>query len=302
MKKTQSNTAIKDSRSDRILYTVINIFLVLILLIVLYPIIYVVSSSFSSGIAVSSGRVLLLPVDFSLDGYRMVFSYKSVWTGLRNSLIYTFFGTAFNMFLTMLAAYPLARKNFKWRGFFMTLFIIVMIFHAGMIPRYVVMSKLHLVNKPIIMVLLGGISVYNLIIMRTYFSSSIPGELYEAACLDGCNEFRTFWDIVIPLSKPVISVIILYYAVSHWNSYFSAMLYLRKTEYAPLQLILRNILIASKINLTEITDSELLEQATGMADVMKHALIVVTSLPVIILYPFVQKFFQKGVMIGSVKG
>lgn len=300
--RRKSTNKIDDCRSDKVLYAVIDTILVLISIIVLYPIIYVVSSSFSSGLAVTTGKVLLLPVDFSLHGYRMVFAYRSVWTGLRNSLSYTVFGTAFNMFLTTLVAYPLSRPNFKWRGFFMTLYLITMIFVAGMIPRYVMMSKLGLVNNRLVMILMGGVSVYNMIIIRTYFRSSIPGELYEAAYLDGCSEFRCFSDIVLPLSKPVLSVIILYYAVAHWNAYFRAMLYLHDKNDYPLQLVLRNILIASRVNMDEITDDTLMSEMTGQSDVMKFALIVITSVPVLVLYPIVQKFFQKGVMVGSVKG
>lgn len=297
-----NHTIIKDTRGDRVLYLIVDILLILIFLIVAYPIIYVVSCSFSSPKAVSSGQVLLWPVQPSIEGYKLVFSYKSVWTGLKNSMFYTIVGTTLNMVLTTLAAYPLSRPNYQGRKLFMAIFLFTMIFNAGMIPRYVLMSKLHLINTRWVLVLSGGISVYNMIIVRTFFRTGIPGELFEAAHLDGCSELQCFRKIALPLSKSVLSVITLYYAVAHWNAYFNAMLYVREQSLQPLQLVLRNILIASRVDLTQITDSELLERASGMTDLLKYALIVLTSVPVILIYPLVQKYFEKGVMIGSVKG
>ncbi len=297
-----NHTIIKDTRGDRVLYLIVDILLILIFLIVAYPIIYVVSCSFSSPKAVSSGQVLLWPVQPSIEGYKLVFSYKSVWTGLKNSMFYTIVGTTLNMVLTTLAAYPLSRPNYQGRKLFMAIFLFTMIFNAGMIPRYVLMSKLHLINTRWVLVLSGGISVYNMIIVRTFFRTGIPGELFEAAHLDGCSELQCFRQIALPLSKSVLSVITLYYAVAHWNAYFNAMLYVREQTLQPLQLVLRNILIASRVDLTQITDSELLERASGMTDLLKYALIVLTSVPVILIYPLVQKYFEKGVMIGSVKG
>jgi len=182
------------------------------------------------------------------------------------------------------------------------MFTFLMMFHAGLIPTYLLMSNLGLTNTPWIMILLGGISTYNMIIIRTYFRNSIPGELIEAARIDGCSELRTLWSIVLPLSKSVLAVVTLYYAVSHWNSYFNAMIYLRDENLQPLQLVLRDILNATKINMDEISDPELISEMTGMADLIKYSLIVVSSAPIIAAYPFVQKFFKKGVMIGSVKG
>lgn len=293
---------IRQSWDDQLLYFIVNTLLVFVLILVLYPIIYVISCSISSGDAVQSGQVLLWPVDFSLDGYKLVFNYASVWKGLKNSIIYTVGGTALNMVLTVLAAYPLARPRFQGRKLYMTFFLITMIFSAGIIPKYILMSNLHLTNTRWSVILTGGISVYNMIIVRTYFRSSIPSELYEAAYIDGASEFRCFRTIALPLSKSVLSVITLYYAVGHWNSYFTAMLYVRNPEKQPLQMVLRGILVASKLDLTQISDPEYLAAAVGMTEVLKFALIVVTAVPVILLYPLVQKYFQKGVMIGSVKG
>lgn len=286
---------------DKILYWFTDIVLVLLLLIVAYPIIYVLSNSFSSGIAVSSGRVLLWPVEPSLKGYEVIFAYKSVWVGFANSIFYTVCGTTINMVLSVLAAYPLSRHNYQGRGVVTVMFTMTMIFSAGMIPTYLLMSKLHLTNSRLGILLSGAISAYNMIIIRTYFKSSIPGELIEAARIDGCSELRTLFSVVLPLSKAVLSVVTLYYAVAHWNNYFTCMLYLRDESKQPLQIVLRNILDAQQVD-QMVTDPELRRQMAGMADLIKYCLIVVTSAPIIAMYPFVQKFFEKGVMIGSVKG
>ena len=304
MAKNHHDIKIKRNRSwdDKLLYASTDLILLLLLLVVGYPIVYVLSCSFSSGAAVSSGRVLLWPVDFSVEGYKIVFNYKSVWTGFGNTVFYTVVGTALNMFLSVLVAYPLSRPNYQGRGFVTMLFTFTMMFHAGMIPNYLLVSNLGLINSRWALVLVAAISTYNMIIIRTYFKNSIPSELIEAARIDGCSELRTLWSIVLPLSKAVLSVVTLYYAVSHWNSYFNALLYLRDRDLQPLQVILRDILNTTKIDLSQVGDPALLERITGNADLIKYALIVVSSAPIIAAYPFVQKFFKKGVMIGSVKG
>jgi len=304
MAKKHHDIKIKRNRSwdDKLLYASTDIMLVLLLLVVGYPIVYVLSCSFSSGAAVSSGQVLLWPVDFSLQGYKVIFNYKSVWTGFSNTIFYTVVGTILNMILSVLVAYPLSRPNYQGKGIVTMLFTITMMFNAGIIPTYLLMSNLHLTNTRWALILVSAISTYNMIIIRTYFKNSIPGELIEAARIDGCSELRTLWSIVLPLSKAVLAVVTLYYAVSHWNSYFNAMIYLRDRNLQPLQIVLRDILSASKIDLTQIDNPELLAQMTGTADLIKYSLIVVSSAPIIAAYPFVQKFFKKGVMIGSVKG
>jgi len=292
---------------DRFLYASTDIILVLLLVIVAYPIIYVLSNSFSAGVAVSSGRVLLWPVGasgelaFSVEGYKIIFDYNNVWTGFANSIFYTVVGTVINMVLSVLAAYPLSRPHYQGRGVVTVMFTMTMIFSAGMIPTYLLMSKLHLTNSRLGILLSGAISAYNMIIIRTYFKSSIPGELIEAARIDGCSELRTLISVVLPLSKAVLSVVTLYYAVGHWNNYFTCMLYLRDASKQPLQIVLRNILDAQQVD-QMVTDPELRRQMAGMADLIKYCLIVVTSAPIIAMYPFVQKFFEKGVMIGGVKG
>ncbi len=288
--------------SDKLLNVFVYTFLCVFLVIIVYPLIYVVSSSFSSGLAVSGGRVFLWPVDFTLQGYKLVFSYKQVWTGYRNTIFYTVVGTAINLVMTTLAAYPLSRKNFQGRNIYMTLFLVTMFFGGGLIPTYLLLSQIHFTNTVWALIIPGAINTYNMIIMRTYFQNSIPEELIDAARIDGCNDIGILTKIVIPVSKSIYAVITLYYMVGHWNSYFSGLMYLRNRELYPLQLILRSILNASKIDLTQIQDPAALAAAAGSVDLMKYSLVIVSSLPVLIAYPFVQKYFKKGVMIGSVKG
>lgn len=302
MNKTGKKNRIDLCLSDRIMQAIVYALMLLLILIILYPLIYVVSSSFSSGEAVSTGKVLLWPVEFSLQGYKAVFAYQQVWVGYRNTIFYTVVGTLLNLTLTIMAAYPLSRKNFQFRNFYMTLFLIIMFFSGGIIPNYILMTKLHLTNTRWSLILSGSISVYNMIIMRTYFQNNIPNELLEAAKIDGITDIGYLLKVVLPLSKSILAVITLYYAVSHWNSYFNAMLYLRDESLYPLQLVLRSILNVGKIDLSQITDAEIIKQMRGLSDLMKYSLIIISSAPIIIAYPFVQKFFEKGVMIGSVKG
>lgn len=297
-KKNRSDACL----SDKIMRAVVYTLMFALILIILYPLIYVVSSSFSSGEAVTSGKVLLWPVDFSLQGYKAVFAYKQIWVGYANTLFYTVVGTLVNLTLTIMAAYPLSRKNFQFRNFYMTLFLITMFFSGGIIPNYILMTKLHLTNTRWSLILSGSISVYNMIIMRTFFQNSIPNELLEAAKIDGITDIGYLLKVVLPLSKSILAVITLYYAVAHWNSYFNAMLYLRDESLYPLQLVLRSILNVGKVDLSQITDAEIIKQMRGLSDLMKYSLIIISSAPIIIAYPFVQRFFEKGVMIGSVKG
>ena len=293
---------IKISIEDKLLFNITNICLWLLLLIIAYPLIYMISSSFSSGRAVTAGRVFLWPVEPTLDGYRAVFSYRSVITGYRNTIIYTVVGTSLNVMMTLMAAFPLARKNFQERKLYMTLFVITMFFSGGLIPSYILIVQLKLINSMWAIILPGAISTYNMIITRTFFTSTIPGELEEAARIDGCDDFRFFFTILLPLSKAIIAVIALFYGVGHWNAWFGAMLYLRNPAMRPLQLVLREILVAAQFDTSQITDPELFEKLTFMADLMKYSLIIISSAPVIAIYPFVQKYFIKGVMIGSLKG
>lgn len=292
----------KTSVEDKIFYAAVNVFMVIILIIVLWPLIFIVSSSFSSKEAVMAGRVFLWPVDFSLEGYKAVFKTNEVLIGYRNTILYTFFGTILNVAMTLAAAYPLSRRDLPWRRPIMFVFTFTMIFSGGMIPTYIIVSELGLLNSPLALIIPTAMSVYNLIITRTFIESSIPKELLEAATIDGCDDKGYFFKILVPLSTPVIAVITLYYAVAHWNSYFTAFLYITDADLYPLQLVLRNILIANQIDSAMVTDFETMTSKQGLADLLKYSLIVVSSLPVLIMYPFVQKHFVKGVMIGAVKG
>ena len=293
---------IKLSRDDRIFYIAVNIIMAIVLIVVLWPLIFIVSSSFSSKEAVLAGRVFLLPVDFSLEGYKAVFSTGEVLTGYRNTIFYTVVGTFLNVLLTMVGAYPLSRKDLPYRKVLMFLFTFTMIFSGGMIPTYILVSELGLLNSPLAMILPGALSVYNLIIARSFIETNIPHEVFEAAVIDGCSDFKYFCKVLFPLSGSVVAVLTLSFAVAHWNSYFNAFLYITDSKLYPLQLVLRNILIANQVDSAMVTDFDAMTSKQGLADLMKYSLIVVSSVPVLILYPFVQKHFVKGVMIGSVKG
>ena len=300
MKK--SKTAIRMSAGDRTLDTVFTVILAVYLVILIYPLVFVVSSSFSSGQAVSRGQVILWPVEPSIEGYKLVFENKDIWVAYANTIYYTAVGTLLNVFITILAAYPMSRRNFQGRGFFGIVFMIPMFFGGGLIPSYILASNLKLVGTRWPMILLGALSIYNMIIMRTFFQNTVPEDLYEAAKLDGCSDIQYLLRILLPLSKAVIAVIAMYYAVGHWNDYFTGMIYVRTPEFMPLQNTLRNILNSVKIDLSTVRDPEMIAQNQYMADVMKFALVVVSTVPILTVYPFVQKYFVKGVMIGSVKG
>ena len=287
--------------ADKIYYTAIYIILGFLLLVVLYPLIYIISSSFSSPLSVATGKVVLWPVDLSVQGYVEVFKNPDVWIGYRNTLIYTVGGTLVNVVMTLMCAYPLARKTMPFKGAFTFLFTFTMLFGGGMIPTYIVMKHLGMINNPLIMILPGAIGVHNLIISRTYMQSSIPGDLLEAAQIDGCSDIKYFFSCVLPLATSNIAVITLYYAVGHWNAYFTAFIYLTSREYFPLQVFLREVLLLSQVDIEQSME-EGSTQVYGLSDVLKYALIVVATAPILALYPFVQKFFVKGLMTGAVKG
>lgn len=295
------NYSIKETKSDRI-FTIVNYSVLTLLLVVfLYPLIYIVSASFSSTEAVLSGKVWLWPVDFSLEGYKAVFDYKLIWTGYANSIFYTVVGTVINIAMTILAAYPLSRDEFFGRKFFMLLFLFTMIFSGGIIPNYLLIKELGMLDTRWAMIIPSAMSVFNVIITRTYFKSTIPKELQEAAKIDGCSDFRFLRSVVLPLSGPIIAVMTLFYAVGHWNSFFNALIYLRDQDLFPLQLILNNILVQNQVDPSMLGDMERQAAKAGLSELLKYSLIVVASIPVLIIYPFVQKYFVKGVMIGSLK-
>lgn len=295
-------TKMKEAGSDR-LFTIVNYsVLTLIMIIVLYPLVYVVSASFSSSSAVLSGRVWLWPVEPTLDGYRAVFKNGMVIRGFMNTVFYTVAGTGINLLFTVLAAYPLSRKDFRGRNIFMLLFVFTMMFNGGLIPTYLLVKNLGMIDTVWSMLIPAALSVWNVIIMRTYFQTTIPGELLEASQLDGCTDFRFLLRIVLPLSGPILAVIALFYAVGHWNQYFNAMIFLKRADLYPLQLILRDILVQNEINIDMLGDAKTAAARQGLRELLKYSLIVVTSVPLLVVYPFVQKFFVKGVMIGSLKG
>lgn len=294
---------IKDSLSDRLYNFMSYLFLTLFTLAVLYPIIYVISSSFSAPDAVMSGQVRLLPVDFSLEGYIAVFDYKPIWIGYRNTIFYTVLGTVINVALTLLVAYPLSRKDFFGRNFFMLVIVFTMLFHGGLIPTYLVVSKLQMIDTVWAMVIPGAIVVFNVILARTFFQSTIPDELLESAQLDGCSDIRFVWHVVIPLSKAIIAVMVLLYAVDHWNAFFEALIYLRDKDKYPLQMFLRDILVLNSVDTSMLgADIDEMNKREGLRELLKYSVIILSSLPVIMMYPFVQRYFVKGVMIGSIKG
>ncbi|WP_212697699.1 carbohydrate ABC transporter permease [Vallitalea pronyensis] len=291
---------IKQSREDKIFDMIKITILVIALILVLYPLYFIVIASVSSSQAVNTGQVWYRPIGFNLEGYRRIFDHAMIWMGYRNTILYTFLGTSINVLLTLTLAYPLSRKTFRGGRFIMIFLLITMYFNGGLIPRYLVVQKLGLYDDWKIMVLINAVNVFNVIIARTFLKSSIPDSLFEAATIDGCSHINFLWKIVMPLSKAIIAVLILYYGIAHWNEYFTALIYLNDEKLYSLQLVLRSLLIESQAQ-------DMLESADGaqqqdIGELLKYGLIIVSSLPVLILYPLLQKYFVQGVMIGSVKG
>jgi multiple sugar transport system permease protein/putative aldouronate transport system permease protein len=293
---------IRDSRSDVIFYICNNLLLLLALVLCLYPIIYVAANSISSPRAVTSGQVSLLPVEPTMLGYQTVFDNKDILVGYTNTIIYTVVGTFLNVTFTVLAAFGLSRREMPGYKLFNFMFAFTMWFSGGMIPTYLLMNRLGLLNTRWAMWVPGLIGVWNVIITRTFFQTGIPGDIYESAMLDGCGYFRYLIKIVRPLSGAITAVITLFYAVGHWNAYFQAFLYINKQELFPLQIVLRNILIQNQIDNEAMMDAGSSEFNYGLPDLMKFSLIMVACIPVWCVYPFVQKYFVKGVMVGAIKG
>ena len=298
-----------DTRGDRIFGVINTIFLVLIVLIMIYPIYFTVIASFSDPYSVVKGKVYFWPNGFTLEAYANVFKDNRIWMGYINSIINTAFGTLLNLVLTIPTAYVLSKKNIPGRGILATFFLIPMYFGGGLIPNYLLVKSLGLLDTRFTLIILGGISIYNMIIARVYYERSIPGELYESARIDGADNISIFVRIALPLSAPIIAVMALYYAVGRWNEYFRALIYISSDKYQPLQMVLRNILLMNQESLAAIDsavmDADEIEAAARlayMAEGMKYALIFIASAPMLIAYPFVQKYFVKGVMIGSLKG
>lgn len=290
------------------LFDVVNVLLILfITVIIVYPLYFCIIASFSEPSKVALGETLFGIKGFTTEAYQLVFKEKQIWTGYRNSIIYTLLGTLYNLFLTIPLAYALSKKYLPFRSFISWYFFLTMYFSGGMIPTFLLKKSLGLVNNPLVMIIGSGVSCYNLIVTRQFFQNSIPEDLYEAAYMDGASDMKGFLKIALPLAKPIIAVMALYYGTSHWNSYTSALIYIRDKGLQPLQLVLKNILMSNELAMggLENADAETiayLARRAEMAQGMRYAIIFIASAPLLIAYPFIQKYFTKGVMIGSVKG
>lgn len=300
---------IRKSRSDRVFDAVNITVMALFMGVMIYPLYFTVIASLSDPYEVINGNVYWVPNGFTLEAYQNVLKETRIWKGYANTIRYTCLGTLFNLLLTIPAAYTLSKKGMIGRRLLGIYFLIPMYVGGGLVPTYLQVKSLGLMNTPYTLIVLGGISMYNLIVTRVFYETSIPDALYESARIDGANELRAFVSIALPLSKPILAVMTLYYAVSHWNSYFNALIYLSKDEYQPLQIVLRNILLNNQMSLailgSDTLDADAVQAAARrqyLAQGMKYALIFISSAPLLVAYPFVQKHFVKGVMIGSVKG
>ena len=293
---------IRKSRADRIFDIVIYSIAVLLTLVALYPMYFIVIASISDPNLVAKGDVLLFPRSMSLDGYSYLLSMENLWNGYGNTILYSLAGTLIMLVVNIPVAYSLSRKDLAGRGFFTFFFIFPMFFGGGLIPTFIILNNtFHMVDTFLVMVLPFSVISYYIVVARTFFQSSLPAELWDAAQIDGCGNLRYFFQIVLPLSKAILAVIALWAAVGHWNSYFNAMIYLRTPSRYPLQLVMRNILINNEMAATAMTGSAAAE-LNRKANLIKYGAIVVSSLPIMTMYPFVQKYFNKGVMIGALKG
>ena len=293
----------KKISQDKVVYVVNYILLGLLAIAVLYPLIYIVSCSFSSGDALMAGRVKLLPVEFTLLSYKTVFEYESIWTGYLNSIIYTVVGTVISIVLTIFAAYPLSRDDFRGGNILMKLFLFTMLFSGGLVPTYLLVKNLGLIDTMWAVVLPTAVNAYNMIVARTFFKQTIPKDLQEAAELDGCSDFKFFTKIVVPLSTPIIAVLCLWVAIGLWNGYFNPLIYINSEDKYPLQLILRRILLMAQVDFgNSAVDPRVVMENQYLSQMLRYGTIIISSLPLMLIYPFVQKYFVKGVMIGAVKG
>lgn len=291
--------------NDIIFDFMIFILCLLIFFVVAYPLYFVVIASVSDPALVATGKVTLFPKGFSLFGYKEIFGDSRIWIGYKNTIVYTTLGTLLNLALTLPAAYVLSRRDFKPRRILMFIFVVTMFFNGGLIPTYILMRELHLTNSMWVFIIPFSVNVFNLIITRTFFETAIPYELYEAASMDGCSHFQYFFKIVLPLSKAVVAVITLYYLVGHWNNFFTGLIYIRDYALQPLQIVLRDILLSNQVFAEGAGTGGAVGSggyAQQYADQVKYGVIIVSTLPILIFYPFIQKYFDKGVMIGSVKG
>ncbi|WP_133581413.1 carbohydrate ABC transporter permease [Aureibacillus halotolerans] len=286
----------------------VYVFLIIILIMVLYPLVYVISASISDPKLVHSGEMWLWPMGFNVEGYKLILEYEQIWVGYRNTILYTILGVSINLFVTLPAAFALAQNKLVGRNLFMMMLVFTMFFSGGLIPTYLLVKNLGLINTVWAMVLPNAAAVWNIILCTTFFRVTIPKELTEAAVIDGCSTTKMFLRIVLPLSMPIIAVMSLFYGVGHWNEYFSALIYLSDESKYTLQLVLRQILVLQELGNDNVqstitsTTAEAMQHRQTLAEIMKYSVIIVSTLPMIIAYPFLQRFFVKGVMIGSLKG
>ena len=302
MFKKSEKTVVKRSKEDLIFDLLNYIVLGAFLLIVLYPLYFIVIASFSDPSRVLSGDVIFLPKDLDFSGYQKIFSDTSIWQGYYNTFVYTILGTVLNVVLTMGIGYPLSRNYFSGKKPIMIFLMITMYFGGGMVPTYLLVKDMDLRNTTTIMIVMGAVSVFNVIITRSFLEANIPTELEEAASIDGCSQFKFFFRMVLPLSGSIIAVLILYYGIWHWNDYMTGLIYLDDGEKYPLQLIIRSLLIQTQMEANDVASIESLSQRLKVAESIKYGVIIISSLPVLVLYPFLQKHFTKGVLVGAVKG
>lgn len=300
-------STIKESKTDRIFLGFVYVLLIFALVIVAYPLIYITSASISDPSVVNSGEMWLWPKEVTFEGYTTILRNQDIWRGYFNTVIYTVVGTALNLFVTIPAGYVLSRKDFPLKGIFTKMMVITMFISGGMIPSYILVNNLGLTNTMWALILPGAASVYNIVVTRTFFQSSIPDELTEAAVMDGATNFKIFTAVILPLAKPIVAVMALFYGVGHWNQYFQALLYIDDRSKYPLQMVLREILVLQDLSsnpstmMSEAT-AEYLNQQQNLSAIIKYGVMIVATLPIIMVYPFLQKYFVKGVMLGSLKG
>lgn len=300
-------SGVKETKRDKVFLICNYIYVFIAFLIVFYPLVYMISASISNPKFVASGEMWLLPKGITFDGYKRVFENSSIWIGYGNTILYTVVGTTINLLVTLPAAYALSRKDFVGRNFFMGMFMVTMFFSGGLVPSYLLVKQLGMINTMWAIVIPSAASIWNIIVSRTFFQSSIPKELQEAAQIDGCTNMRLFIKIILPLSMPIIAVMALFYGVGNWNSYFSALIYLNDSFKYPLQLVLRQILVLQEMSaqgggVIDASTAAAMNSKAEIAALVKYAVIIVATLPVIVIYPFLQRYFVQGVMIGSVKG
>ncbi|GIP29330.1 sugar ABC transporter permease [Paenibacillus sp. J23TS9] len=300
-------SGVRETKRDKLFLLCNYIYVLLAFLVVFYPLVYMISASISDPKYVGSGEMWLWPKGITFDGYKRVFENSSIWTGYGNTILYTVVGTTINLVVTLPAAYALSRKDFVGRNFFMGMFMVTMFFGGGLVPTYLLIKQLGMINTMWAIVIPSAASIWNIIVSRTFFQSSIPKELQEAAQIDGCTNMRLFIKIILPLSMPIIAVMALFYGVGNWNSYFSALIYLNDSAKYPLQLVLRQILVLQEMaaqggGAIDASTAAAMNSKAEIAALVKYAVIIVATVPIIAIYPFLQRYFVQGVMIGSVKG